>query len=399
MSRYATATKVTVTVVVLAVIAAVAVTLVNAGSRRHVTAIFPQTVNLYPGDQVRTLGVRVGTVDSVVASQGQVAVRMNYDASDPLGADATAAIITPTLVGVRYVQLGPAYVGQGAQLPDDATIPIQRTAVPLEWDQIRGQLSQLATTLGPTAQQQLGGPLADVLNTTSANLSGNGPALRDTIGKLSALMTTLSQGRGDLFGTVRNLQVLVRTLRDSDQAVGQFNAQLASVSGVLADNKRELATALSALDQAAPMIEDFIRDNRKELADNLRGLNGVAQTLSDNRQGLADVLQRAPGPIGGFYNIFDERNGAVTAALGTTNFRDPAAFLCGAAAGLLPGGVDNPRATNFCRDSLGPLLQVLRMDNVPLQVSPPPLTENGGTSTDREPVPNLNDLFVPRGPK
>jgi hypothetical protein len=39
------------------------------------------------------------------------------------------------------------------------------------------------------------------------------------------------------------------------------------------------------------------------------------------------------------------------------------------------------------------------MDNVPLQVSPPPLTENGGTSTDREPVPNLNDLFVPRGPK
>jgi phospholipid/cholesterol/gamma-HCH transport system substrate-binding protein len=396
MTATSTLTKALATLAAVSLLAGFAIVLFGGGRTMSVTALFPQSVSLYPQDEVRMLGVPIGTVDSVEPAADHVVVRMSYDADYSLPADASAAIVAPTLVGIRYVQLGPAYTG-GPTLADGATIPMERTGVPLEWDEIRAELNELAVTLGPDNAQALPGSLARALDTTSANLGGNGTAVRDTIRDVSALLTTLSTGREDLFGTVKNLQTLVRTLRDSDQAVGRFNVQLAEVSGVLAENRQALGTALSTLEEATPLIEGFIRDNRARLTTNVEGLNGVAETLADNRQGLADVLLRAPSAISNFYNIIDERNGPVTAALGTTIFRDPGAFLCGAGAGLIPGGLDNPDATTFCEDSLGPLLQVLGMDNVPVGLTPPPITEDAGTELDRRPDGNLADLILPGG--
>ena len=60
-------------------------------------------------------------------------------------------IVAPNLVAARYVQLTPAYESSGPTMPDGAVIPVERTAVPVEWDEVKAQLTRLATELGPTS--------------------------------------------------------------------------------------------------------------------------------------------------------------------------------------------------------------------------------------------------------
>ncbi len=56
--------------------------------------------------------------------------------------------------------------------------------------------------------------------------------------------------RGDIFGTVKNLQVLVDALSESDEQIVQFAGHVASVSQVLADSSANLDQTLGTLNQA-----------------------------------------------------------------------------------------------------------------------------------------------------
>ena len=397
MNRFSRLQKIAVVGLVVALVASVVVVVVlsSGPAQKEATAYFDQSVNLYPGDEVRVLGVPVGAIDTVTAEPTQVRVTLHYSLEDPLPASTTAAIVSPTLVGVRYLQLGPPYAG-GPQLPDGAVIPHERTAQPVEFDQIRNELAGLATALGPnTADAQ--GAAHRLLDATAANLNGNGQSIHDTITGLSQLLTTLSDNRGDLFSTIRNLDTFTQVLRDSDTQVDQFNNQLAQVSTVLAQNDNELGTALAKIRETLPIVQHFVRDNRGALISNIEALNRVAQNVADNRQGLADVLQRAPTALSNFNNIFDERTGAVTAALSATNLRDPATFICGIASGVPPGGDNNPDATNFCKAGLGGLLDTYRLDNAPVGLTPPPI-ETGSGNPGGNPADNsLTNLVAPGG--
>ena len=60
----------------------------------HLTALFPRTVSLYTGSDVRILGVPVGKVDSVTPTGTYVTVKMSYDAKYKVPADAKAVILS-----------------------------------------------------------------------------------------------------------------------------------------------------------------------------------------------------------------------------------------------------------------------------------------------------------------
>ena len=359
---------------VVTLLVTLAVVLLVAGRENTGTAYFAQTVNLYPGDEVRVLGVEVGEITAITPEKDQVRVDYSYDADTPIPANATAAIISPSLVGVRFVQLSPGYDG-GPTMPDGAVIPVDRTVSPAEWDEVKQQVLDLASALGPHADRTAGA-LNRLLGTTSANIGGQGPAIRETLGNLSQAVTTLSDGRQDLFATIRNLQVFIAAIRDADAQVARFQSQLAQVSNVLDENRENLGRALNTITTQLPLIEGFIRDNRTRLTTDVEKLTRITGSLATQRQALADVLQRAPGAISNFSNMIDEHSGSVTAALSATNLRDPAAFVCDAAAAVAPGGANDPAAANACRTGLGPLLDLARTNVVP-PIGANPLVRNG----------------------
>lgn len=57
-------------------------------------------------------------------------------------ADAKAVILSPSLVTSRAIQLTPAYTS-GPAMADKTVIPLERTAVPVEYDDLRQQLQKL----------------------------------------------------------------------------------------------------------------------------------------------------------------------------------------------------------------------------------------------------------------
>lgn len=386
-----------IVLVVLVVCAAAVLVAERLTSDRTVVAEFAQSVGVFPGDDVRILGVKVGSITAVEPSGDKVRVTMSYDRDQRLAADATAAVVTPTLVSIRYVQLGPQLVEQGPELPDDAVIPRSRTAAPFEWDEIKDQVNELATNLGPQAPGQPG-VLARAVGGAARNLDGQGEAVNRSVTSLSEAFATLSEGRGDLFATVRNLQTFSTALSENDAQVRQFNDQLASASGVLADNGAQLDTLLRTIDRTAPVIERFVADNRGRLDADVRALSDVTTNLAQNRQALADVLQRAPIALSNLHNIYDPFTGSVTSSLADTNLNDPAQFLCSTGAGVVPGGAASPEAATFCQTALRPLLDAARQSNfIPVGTNPITRSGAGGAAPGADPAPSLPNLLLPGG--
>ncbi len=78
-----------------------------------ITAYFPTATAIYPGDDVRVSGMKVGTIVSIQPQGTQAKLVMHVDRDVPIPADAKAVIVAQNLVAARYVQLTPAYRSSG----------------------------------------------------------------------------------------------------------------------------------------------------------------------------------------------------------------------------------------------------------------------------------------------
>ncbi|WP_244247053.1 MCE family protein [Nocardioides euryhalodurans] len=318
--------------VVLALLAAAAVVMFGNEERRTLTAHFPRTISLYEGSDVRVLGVPVGTVDSVTPSGTDVVVTISYDPEVKVPADAQAVIVSPSIVGDRYVQLTPAYDG-GEVLPDGATMQTEQTAVPLELDEIYENLDELNVALGPTGANR-NGALSDLLEVTAENFGGEGEQFNQTIRDFSDFSQTLSDNREEFFGSARALQGFISTLAENDQTVRDFNQSIADVSTVLEGEKEELAASLRNLSTALGEVSTFVRDNRAILGRNIEGLNRVSKVLVKQRDALDEILSAAPVALNNLALTYNPQAGTLDTRSNLEQTpgqiaADPATFLCG----------------------------------------------------------------------
>ncbi|MGZ5397565.1 MAG: MCE family protein, partial [Mycobacterium sp.] len=222
-------------------------------NRTNVVAYFKNSNGIYAGDDVRIVGVTVGRIESIEPQPESVKISFWYDGKYKVPADAKAAILSPTLVTARAIQLTPAYTG-GPVMDDNAVIPRERTAVPVEWDEVRQQLEKLAETLQPTEPGGVS-PLGSVINTAADNLRGEGANIRDTVIKLSQAVSALGDHSTDIFSTVKNLAILVSALQDSTNLMRQLNQNLATVTGQFANDPDEVANAVSDLNNVVGEVQ------------------------------------------------------------------------------------------------------------------------------------------------
>lgn len=294
--------------ILLALVVTAALWWVFSGSgQHHVTAFFTRAVGVYSGSDVRVLGVRIGQVDSVTPRGEQVQVDMTIDGSVGIAEDTTVLVIAPSVVADRYVQFAQPARG-GPRLKDGASIPAQRTATPVELDQLYASLDTLSKALGPNGANSQGA-LSDLLKTGAQNLQGNGQAFNDSVRNFAQLARTLAGNSGDLFGTVDELQRFTTMLATNDQQVSGVNQQLSQISGTLAANSGELAHALDSLGQALGDVQAFIRDNRGAIKSNVDNLVTTTRTLVEQRQSLAETLDGVPLAVTNVLNAIDPATG------------------------------------------------------------------------------------------
>ncbi|MGW0468914.1 MCE family protein [Streptomyces sp. NPDC003027] len=292
----------------------------------RVTAYFPRTVGVYPGSDVRVLGVRIGQVTRITPQGDRVRVELEYEGERKVPADAKAAIINSSVVSDRYLQLLPVYRG-GPALRDGDVIPEHRTAVPVELDRVFDSLRTTADALGPRGANK-DGSLSRLLAVGADNLQGQGAQLHRTVENLSQAVTTLSDGRQDLFGTVRNLQVFTAALAADDASVRAFNDSLAAVAGQLAGERKDLAAAIKHLAVALADVADFVKKNKKALTADVKGLAKVTKVLVTQRAALEELLEVAPAGLSNLQNAYNPGSGTLDTRNNPDHPQDPASLLC-----------------------------------------------------------------------
>lgn len=333
--------------------------------RTTVVGYFANSTGLYNGDSVVILGVPVGKIEKIEPQPDRVRITFWLNDKYKVPADVKAAILSPSLVTPRSIQLTPAYTG-GPALADHAVIPQQRTAVPVEYDDFRQQLEKLTQVLQPTAP---GGTstLGAFINTAADNLRGQGPDIRKTVIELSQAISALGDHSNDLFSTVKNLSILVSALHDSSDLLQQLNQNLAGVTGLLANDPNEVANAVRNLNDVVGDVRGFVAENREALGTTSDKLASVTQAVTDSLGDVKQLLHTAPTAFQNFLNIYQPAQGTLTGALAFNNFANTIQFLCGAVEAASRLGAKE--SAKLCVQYLAPIIKNR-------QVNFPPLGEN-----------------------
>ncbi len=343
---------------------------------RTITAYFTTATAIYPGDQVRVSGVEVGTIKSIQPAGTQAKMILKVDRGVPIPADAKAVIVTQNLVAARYVQLTPAYRTSGPVMTDGAVIPVERTAVPIEWDEVKTQLMRLATDLGPNSKVSTPS-IARFVDSAANALQGNGDKLRQTLAQLSGVGRILANGSGNIVDIIKNLQTFVTALRDSNVQIVQFNDRLATLTSVVNDSKSDLDAALTDLSTAVGEVQRFIAETRDQTSEQIARLGDALQPIVDQHMALENILHGAPNALSNFFNDYNADTGTIVGGFGIMDFANPTQ------SGLMvplpvPGcgvteSIENVTAVEsgkLCALFLGPGLRVLNFNSLPFPINP-----------------------------
>jgi len=338
----------------------------ESAGRTHITAFFANSTGIFPGDDVRILGVRVGEIATIEAQPDRVQITMWVDDSYQVPADAKAVILSPSLISARAVQLVPAYTG-GPELAEDAVIPIDRTAVPVEWDDLREQLGKLAKALQPTEPGGVS-TLGAYVNAAADNLRGQGDNIHEAIKRLSTSMSALGDHSDDIFATVRNLALVVSALQDSKDVMRQLNRNLAATTELLDNQPQEIGTAIDELGAVVGEVASFTADNRQTIGVTADKLASISTALQESHDDLEQTLHVAPTELANFVNIYPPAIGGFAGAFSLNNFANPIQFLCGAIQAA--SRLNAEQSAKLCVQYLAPIVKNRQMNFPPLGVNP-----------------------------
>lgn len=329
--RFAGFSKVLAGVVVILLAAATLLFLNRDDDLHHLTVDFEQTNSVYKGSEVKILGVAVGKVESLSPRGDVVRVTISYDGKQRLPADVTAVVVSPSIVGDRFIQLAPAYTG-GPALQKDAHLPVDRTAVPIELDAVYQSLDDLSVALGPEGANK-DGSLSRLVDGSAEQLKGQGAQLNETIKNFGKLSTTLSNNSDELFGGLREVDQFVRLLKTNDTAVRSFNDSTAQVSTVLEGEREDLAATLEALGKALVDVNALVKENRGALRDNVDNIASLAAVLAKHKSELEEIAVNAPTALTNVALAYNGRTGTLDTRadlpeIVTGALDSPATLLC-----------------------------------------------------------------------
>ena len=367
MTRTRTVQAVVAVVLLAAVLAGTVFVYQKTFGPRSISAIFTTATGIYKGDEVQVAGVKVGSVTGLTPQGTSVRLDMKVDRGVKIPADAQAIIIAQNLVADRVVALTPAYRTEGPVLPDDGVIPLQRTGVPIEWDEIKTQLTRLATDLGPAGDVS-DSTVGRFIDSTADAMDGNGDKLRQTVDQLSGVGRILADGSGDIVDIIGNLQTFVTTLSDSDEQIVRFENRLATLSSVLDESRSDLDAALTNLSVAVVEVQRFVASSSTKATEQVQRLVNVTQNLVDHRADIEQLLHVFPTSMANFYNIYNPDTGTEAGVFTLNNFSNPIQFICSGVAAVQ--NLTSEEGAEKCREYLGPVLPLLAFNYLPFPLNP-----------------------------
>jgi len=273
-----------------------------ATSIKH-QALFSEAGGLVPGNDVKVSGVKVGTVSDVALQRGKALVTFLVNGAVHLGSDTTAHIRTGTLLGQRVLTLESD--GKGTLKASDV-IPVTRTGSPYSLTQ---SLSDFTANTADTDTAALN----QSLNTLSDTIDRISPQLGPTFDGVSRLSRMLNERNESLSGLLKSAADVTGILGERSQQVNALLLNANDLLGVLDQRRYAIVNLLANTSALSRQLSGLVADNEKDLAPALEKLNSVTAMLERNNdnitkamKGLAkfQLTQAEAVNNGFFYNAF-----------------------------------------------------------------------------------------------
>jgi phospholipid/cholesterol/gamma-HCH transport system substrate-binding protein len=181
---------------------------------------------------------------------------------------------------------------------------------------------------------------------------------------MSQAFSALGDHSKDLFSTVKNLSILVSALQSSQDLLGQLNQNLASVTGLLANDPNEVGNAVNSINAVVGDVTSFVSNNRETLGTTGDKLASVTTALYQSLGDIKQTLHIAPNAFQNFLNIYQPAQGTLTGALAVNNFANPIQFLCGAVQAASRLGAE--QSAKLCAQYLAPIIKNRQFNFPPL---------------------------------
>jgi phospholipid/cholesterol/gamma-HCH transport system substrate-binding protein len=249
-------------------------------------------------------------------------------------------------------------------MENNAVIPIDRTQVPVEYDELRDSINRILTDLGPTKEQPKG-PFGDIIESAATGFAGKGEQLNRTLNGLSEALYTLNEGRGDFFGVIKSLALFVNALYQNDQQFVALNDDLATFTNSFTNTDREVANALQDLNQLLTTTRQFIGKNGEVLSHDINNLADVTNAIlqPDPLNGLETALHVFPNLGANLMNIVSPNPGGVMGLLSVINFANPLEFVCSSIQAASRLGYQD--SAELCAQYLAPILDAIKFNFLP----------------------------------
>ena len=283
-----------------AVIAAYQV-MAPAGDTYVVTADVDQAPNLFEGGRVMVRGVEVGEIVDVQPRPDGVRLTMEIDSDIAIPAEASLSVIPITVIADRYVQFVPAY-RSGPRLADGDHIPLDRTSIPAELDDVLKQLKGLLAALEPRPGETTG-PLTRLIKSLDRALKGRSDQLAGTLEGSATVLENLADSEAKITGLISNLDRLFLALANRSSEIGIVNERFALVAEALLSDQVNLEGTIENLsllaDETAGLISESGEDVGESFGRLARVLRVVLRHEDELTRGIewSNVISQALGAV------------------------------------------------------------------------------------------------------
>ena len=275
-------------------------------STRGYKAVFSDATGVVKGDDIRIAGVKVGSVKSVeIVDRTRALVSFTVADDSIVTQSSTATIRYRNLVGQRYISLTQG-VGDLDRMPEDSTIPMDRTVPALDLSVLFNGFKPLFKALSPADINRLSAEVISVFQGEGGNFN----AMLQNTASLTNTLADRDQVIGD---TIDNLNVVLSTLNERDQQLSELIIEFKRFMAGLVEDKDAILGSLDSVSALANETADLTVGIRPSFVRDVKALRKVAGNINKGRSEVDRALQVLPIKLtkigrtaiyGSFFNFY-----------------------------------------------------------------------------------------------
>ncbi|MGW4846810.1 MlaD family protein [Nocardia brasiliensis] len=271
-------------------------------------AILPDSIGLYPGNNVTVRGVPVGSVSTVEPENGSVRVVFDLDVDRALRGDVVATTVSATLLADRDLEV------LGDPAADKAWDPgacITKTFTPKSITETLRAFSDLANQLTGQGDPADRNHIRDSIQAFQQATAGTGPQLNKLIHDLGAALSRPDAAIGHLGNLIDAFAALAQSAAANWPDIKTMLLQAAPGITLVNDVWGYTVQIIDSLLAIFPMFNDIARKYGRDILNGLDELVPYLRLLSADLATLQQIVDMIPAIVEAFRQSVDPETGRV----------------------------------------------------------------------------------------